>query len=547
MDLLNVKNLTVGYYNNSKKLVSAVKDVSFRLQQGQTLGVVGESGCGKSTLARTLMGYCRPGSLVMNGEVQVSKQDILQMNSSQLRQLRGKRIAMVPQNPLSSLTYHMRVGPQVDEILKFHQGMDRRAAQKQTLELFHGTNLPDPELIYDRYPHELSGGQRQRVVIAGALACQPAIMILDEPTTALDTTTEMQVLQLVKELRKKRDMALIYITHDLTLTDYICEEVLVMLNGSVVEKGLVSKIFKAPKTDYAKMLIASIPRVDSEDSAGAFLSKSGREPLLSVKNLKFRYDQPGSLFTIFKPKKAPYVINDVSFDLERSETIGIVGESGSGKSTIANIICGLLSATSGDITFDRQAINSVSEYRSLDLRRRIQIIFQDPVSSLNPRHRIETILSRPLKIFFGLEGRAARDRMVELLESLELVPDHLFRFPRQLSGGQQQRIAIACAFAAKPDLILCDEVTSALDVSVQAHVLELLKAIQIKTGVASIFISHDLGVVKQVANRVIVLQKGVVAEAGLTEEVFARPQDNYTRLLLAAASRKKDSLSSMDN
>jgi len=542
MDLLNVKNLSVGYYNSSKELVPAVEDVNFKLQQGQTLGIVGESGCGKSTLARALMGYCRPGSLVTGGEVRISNVNILQMDSAELCKLRGERIAMVPQNPLSSLTYHMRVGPQVDEILKIHQGMDSRAARNYSLELFAGTNLPDPELIYDRYPHELSGGQRQRVVIAGALACQPAIMILDEPTTALDTTTEMQVLKLVKELRKKRNMGLIYITHDLTLTDYICEEVLVMLNGSVVEKGKVEQIFKAPQTDYAKMLIASIPRLDSEGSAGAFKpSASDRDPLLSVKNLKFRYGRHGSLLSLFKPQKKPIVVDNVSFDLRRGETIGIVGESGSGKSTIANIVCGLLSATSGDLTFERQSINIIGENRSLDLRRRIQIIFQDPLSSLNPRHRVETILGRPLKIFFGLTGRAARDRMVELLESMELVPDHLSRFPRQLSGGQQQRIAIACAFAAQPDLILCDEVTSALDVSVQAHVLELLKAIQERTGVACVFISHDLGVVKQVANRVIVLQKGVVAETGLTEEVFASPKDDYTRLLLAAAARKKDS------
>ena len=287
MDLLNVKNLSVSYYNSSKELVPAVEDINFKLQQGQTLGIVGESGCGKSTLARALMGYCRPGSLITGGEVHISNVNILQMNSAELCKLRGERIAMVPQNPLSSLTYHMRVGPQVDEILKIHQGMDSQAARNYTLELFAGTNLPDPELIYDRYPHELSGGQRQRVVIAGALACQPAIMILDEPTTALDTTTEMQVLKLVKELRKKRNMALVYITHDLTLTDYICEEVMVMLNGSVVEKGKVEQIFKAPQTDYAKMLIASIPRLDSDASGEPFKSKaSEQEPLLSVKNLK---------------------------------------------------------------------------------------------------------------------------------------------------------------------------------------------------------------------------------------------------------------------
>jgi peptide/nickel transport system ATP-binding protein len=538
MSLFSVKKLTVGYVNPSGEIVAAVKDLSFHLKKGETLGIVGESGCGKSTLARAILGYCRPGSLIMGGEVLFDGEDILQMSSSQLRDLRGQRIAMVPQNPLSSLTYHMKVGPQVDEILKIHRGMDSKAARIQTLELFAGTNLPDPEQIYDRYPHEISGGQRQRVVIAGALACQPSIMVLDEPTTALDTTTEIQVLQLVKELRQENDMALIYITHDLTLTDYMCENVLVMLDGKVVEQGRVADIFKHPQTDYTKMLIAAIPRVDAESGADVFLSAAGvPRPLLEVDGLNFRYGKRWSLASIFKSQEEPLAVDDVSFVLEPGETIGLVGESGSGKSTIANIICGLLTPTEGHVIFDSQPINTPGEKRSLDLRRRIQIIFQDPLSSLNPRHRIESILTRPLKIFFGLKGKAARDRAVELLEAMELLPDHLSRFPRQLSGGQQQRVAIACAFVAEPDLILCDEVTSALDVSVQAHVLELLKALQEKTGVACVFISHDLGVVKQVANKVIVLQKGVVAEAGSTEEVFAKPAHGYTRLLLAAASR----------
>ena len=539
MSLLNLKKLTVGYVNPSGELIPAVNDVSFHLKKGETLGIVGESGCGKSTLARAILGYCRPGSLFMGGEVLFDGEDIMQMSSSQLRDLRGQRIAMVPQNPLSSLTYHMKVGPQVDEILRIHRGMDSKAARIHTLELFTGTNLPDPEQIYDRYPHEISGGQRQRVVIAGALACQPVLMVLDEPTTALDTTTEIQVLKLVKDLRKENDMALIYITHDLTLTDYMCENVLVMLDGKVVEQGWVANIFKHPQTDYTKMLIAAIPRVDAKSGADAFLPAAGvPQPLLEVDRLKFRYGQRRSLATIFKSQEEPPAVDNVSFDLEHGETIGLVGESGSGKSTIANIICGLLTPTTGNVIFDSQPINIPAEKRSLDLRRRIQIIFQDPLSSLNPRHRIETILTRPLKIFFGLKGQVARDRAVELLEAMELLPEHLSRFPRQLSGGQQQRVAIACAFAAKPDLILCDEVTSALDVSVQAHVLELLKAIQEKTGVACVFISHDLGVVKQVANKVIVLQKGVVVEAGPTENVFAKPTHDYTRLLLAAASRE---------
>ena len=540
MSLLDINKLTVGYVDPFGELVPAVKDVSFSLKQGETLGIVGESGCGKSTLARAILGYCRPGSHIMGGKVLFDGENILQMSAAQLRNLRGQSIAMVPQNPLSSLTYHMKVGPQVDEISKIHRGMDTKSARVHTLELFAGTNLPDPELIYDRYPHEISGGQRQRVVIAGALACQPAIMVLDEPTTALDTTTEIQVLKLVKELRQKNDMALIYITHDLTLTDYICENVLVMLDGEIVEKGRVTDIFQHPQTDYTKMLIASIPRVDAESGADVFSRASGApKPLLEVDRLKFRYGQRWSLATLFKSREEPLAVDDVSFDLEPGETIGLVGESGSGKSTIANIICGLLPPTAGNILFDRQPVNTTAEKRPRDLRRRIQIIFQDPLSSLNPRQRIESILTRPLKIFFGLMGRQARDRAIELLEAMELQPEHLSRFPRQLSGGQQQRVAIACAFAAKPELILCDEVTSALDVSVQAHVLELLKAIQEKTGVACVFISHDLGVVKQVANKVIVLQKGVVAEAGPTEDVFAHPASQYTRLLLAAASREK--------
>ena len=539
MSLLNINKLTVGYVNPSGELIPAVQDVSFTLKKGETLGIVGESGCGKSTLARAILGYCRPGSFIMGGEALFDGEDILQMSSSQLRDLRGQRIAMVPQNPLSSLTYHMKVGPQVDEILKIHRGLDSNAARIHTLELFAGTNLPDPEQIYNRYPHEISGGQRQRVVIAGALACQPAIMVLDEPTTALDTTTEIQVLKLVKELRQENEMALIYITHDLTLTDYICKNVLVMLDGKVVEQGQVAKIFKHPQTDYTKMLIAAIPRVDAKSGAGAFLpAASAPQPLLEVDRLKFRYGKRRLLATIFKSREEPLAVNDVSFDLEHGETVGLVGESGSGKSTIANIICGLLIPTTGNVVFDNQPINTPAEKRSLEFRKRIQIIFQDPLSSLNPRHRIETILTRPLKIFFGLKGETARNRAIELLEAMELMPEYLSRFPRQLSGGQQQRVAIACAFAAKPDLILCDEVTSALDVSVQAHVLELLKAIQEKTGVACVFISHDLGVVKQVANKVIVLQKGIVAEAGPTEDVFAKPTHNYTRLLLAAASRE---------
>ena len=542
MTLLDVRDLQVAYNNpSSGDLTLAVDGVSFKVDRGETLGIVGESGCGKSTLARALMAYCRPGGVIVGGEVLFDGEDILDFNDEQIRALRGSRMAMVPQDPLTSLTYHMKIGPQIDEILQIHQNLDAAGARLSTLKLFEGTNLPTPEKIYDRYPHENSGGQRQRVVIAGALACEPDLLILDEPTTALDTTTEMQVLKLVKELRDRLGTALVYITHDLTLTDYMCENVLVMRDGKVVERGRASQIFSDPQTDYGKMLVSAIPRVDADIAEPTPRAENkATEALLKVENLSFRYAQRWSIEALFNPQEEQLAVDDVSFELQRGETLGLVGESGSGKSTLANVVVGLLAPTSGDVTFDGASIKMIDKYRSEELRRRIQIVFQDPLSSLNPRRRIESILTRPLRIFFGMNGRAARDRAVELLEDMELSADLLKRFPRQLSGGQQQRIAIARAFTAKPDLILCDEVTSALDVSVQAHVLKLLKGIQIKTGAACLFISHDLGVVKQVADETVVLQKGRIVEAGVTRTVFDNPTHTYTQLLLAAASRRED-------
>ena len=545
MALLDVRDLRVAYGNPSTGgQTMAVDGVSFKVEKGATLGIVGESGCGKSTLARALMAYCRPGAEIIGGEVVFDGVDILQLQDEGIRELRGRRIAMVPQDPLTSLTYHMKVGAQVDEILKIHQKLDAAKARLYTLKLFDGTNLPEPEKIYGRYPHENSGGQRQRVVIAGALACEPDLLILDEPTTALDTTTEMQVLKLVKELRDRLGTALVYITHDLTLTDYMCENVLVMLDGKIVEQGEASDIFSAPQTDYGKMLVSSIPRVDAEpteiDEIQPIQIDKTIEPLLSVDHLSFRYTQQWSFAALFNPQIEPLAVDDVSFQLHHGETLGLVGESGSGKSTIANIIAGLMAPTIGYIAFDGVGLDGIDKDRSTDLRRRIQLIFQDPLSSLNPRRRIESILTRPQEIFFGVRGQAARDRAVELLEDMELSADLLKRFPRQLSGGQQQRVAIARAFAANPDLILCDEITSALDVPVQAHVLKLLKGIQQKTGAACLFISHDLGVVKQVADETVVLKNGQVVEAGVTRAVFNDPSHNYTRMLLAAALRRED-------
>lgn len=542
MDILAVEDLRIGYHNAAHDVEIAVDEISFSVKKGETIGIVGESGCGKSTVARALMGYLRPGGVHVSGTVRLANMSIFDLPEHELQRVRGKTVAIVPQNPLSSLTYHMTVGDQLNEILRYHRGLNTIEAKKEAIRLFNATRLPDPEKMYNRYPHQISGGQRQRVVIAAGLACKPDLMILDEPTTALDTTTEMQVLQLVKDLRKEIDTAIVYITHDLTLTNFMCDRVLVMHSGKVVEEGPARSIFDTPTQAYTQHLVGAIPRVDQPPKRKIVESKSLGESILEVNNLSFSYSSPLSLSTLFHRTESPRAVDNVSFHISRKETLGLVGESGSGKSTVANIIAGLLPATHGAIRFDDKELETHGGHRSIEDRRHIQLIFQDPLSSLNPRQKIGGILTRTITNFMGLNRSDARDMAVELLEELELPSAFLERYPRQLSGGQQQRIAIARAFAANPDLILCDEITSALDVSVQAHVLDLLTALQQKKGVACMFISHDLGVIREVAHRAVVMRNGCVVEEGRTEELFDNPQDSYTRHLIAAARRSDEIL-----
>jgi peptide/nickel transport system ATP-binding protein len=537
MLILETEGLTIGYRSVNRQMVRVVNNVSFELEKGETLGIVGESGCGKSTLARAIMGYLRPGGQILGGNVRFKGTSMQALKLDELQSLRGRQIAFVPQNPLSSLTYHMKVGDQIDEILKIHRGLNRHDAHNETLKLFQSTRLPEPAQIYQRYPHQLSGGQRQRVVISAALACLPSVMILDEPTTALDTTTEMQVLQLVKELRKEINTAIIYITHDLTLTNYMCDRVLVMQNGEIVEHGPASSVFECPKEKYTQDLVAAIPRVDRPPRHKKSYEPENGSVLLEVKELSFAFRPAWSSSTLFKKREFSQAVDQVNFSIRPGETLGLVGESGSGKSTIANLLVGLLAPSLGKILLEGKPLPLLAKKRTFEQRRRVQMIFQDPLSSLNPRQRIEKIITQPLRAFFGISPRDARDQAAKLLEDLELPLEFLEQFPRQLSGGQQQRVAIARAFAAQPDLILCDEITSALDVSVQAHVLSLLTAIQRKTGTACLLISHDLGVVREVAHRCVVLQEGFVVEYDTTEKVFTDSKHPYTCRLLAAASR----------
>src|SRR5688572_980064 len=531
--VLEARGVHVSYRRPDGGLLPAVIDAGFALAEGESLGIVGESGSGKSTLARALMGYTRPGGLITAGEIRLDGVDIRRMAASQMRLLRGGKVAFVPQNPLSSLTPHLRVGSQVAEAVRIHRRCGAHEARTAVLELFEATRLPEPRVLAERYPHELSGGQRQRVVIAAALAGNPRLMILDEPTTALDKTTEIQVLELVRSLRERFRAALVYVSHDLNVVSEMCDRVLVMLDGAVVEEGPTARVYRQPTRDYTRKLVAAVPRID-RGPAPQRPVPSGAAALLSVSSLGFTYRASGGLF---KRRLSQPALSGVSFEIARGETLGLVGESGSGKSTAAAIVSGLLAPDEGTLRFDGRPLVGLARDRTQEERRRIQIVFQDPLSSLNPRQRVDAILARPLALFHGLAGSAARQRAAELLEQLQLEPALLDSYPRQLSGGQQQRVAIARAFAAHPDLVICDEVTSALDVSVQAQVLALLKDLQQRSGTACLFISHDLGVIRQVAQRVVVLREGTVREAGATREVFRAPRDDYTRLLIDAASR----------
>lgn len=534
---LDVQGLEIGYRRSDGRVVPAVRGVSFTVRPGESLGIVGESGSGKSTVARALLGHCRAGGVITGGAVRIAGVDILQLDEAGRRGLRGRQIAFVPQNPLSSLTPHMRIGEQVDEAVRHLRGCGATEARARTLELFRATNLPEPETLCTRYPHELSGGQRQRVVIAAALAGDPGLVVLDEPTTALDKTTEVQVLELVRSLRQRFNTSLIYVSHDLGVISRMCDKVIVMYQGGVVEQGDASQIFGAPTHAYTRQLIAAIPRVDAEPAPRVHAGHDAGQPLLSARQLAFSYPARRRAWFQRAERQSRPALAELSFSIGRGETLGLVGESGSGKSTAASLVAGLMAPSGGSLSFDGQPLAALATGRSAALRRRVQIVFQDPLSSLNPRQRIATILERPLTMFTPLRGAALRERAQSLMRAMDLDPALLECYPRQLSGGQQQRVAIARAFAAEPDLVICDEITSALDVSVQAQVLELLLALQRKTGTAYLFISHDLGVIRRMADRVVVLRHGEVCEAGPTEDVFRAPRSDYTRLLLEATAQ----------
>lgn len=529
MPHVEVSDLQVLFRNAAGADVAAVERIGFTLERGATLGIVGESGSGKSTVARALLGYARPGARIARGAVRVGQHDVLSLAPADLQTYRGDRAVMVPQNPLSSLTPHRPNGAQLLELITRHSDLRGAQARARALELMEATGLPEPDQLFSRYPHEISGGQRQRLVIAAALVARPELIVLDEPTTALDKTVEARVLDLVSRVQAELDATLVYVSHDLNVISALCGRVLVMKDGCEVESGPTARIFDAPGQAYTRDLVAAIPKLDARQARPA---PDGKRAALRVEGLSFAYSPPARFWA---PRQSrPKAVDKVSFAIAPGETLGIVGESGSGKSTMASLLAGVLAGHSGTIRLGDQKVSGAAKTRPQDMRRRIQMVFQDPLSSLNPAHTIEQTLTRPLMRYFGLTRPAARDRALAMLADLELGPAFLERWPRQLSGGQQQRIAIARALVAEPDVLICDEVTSALDVTIQAQVLALLGRLQAARGLAVLFISHDLAVVADVSDQILVLERGQIRDHGPRDQVLKAPGHPYTQRLLAA-------------
>ncbi|MEM7429724.1 MAG: ABC transporter ATP-binding protein [Pseudomonadota bacterium] len=524
--VLEVRGLTVRLPEDADREF-AIEDISFTVGSGEIVCVVGESGSGKSVTAHTVMGLIPRKELKpVAGEAILNGEDLLTKSEAELRELRGERMAMIFQEPMTALNPVMKVGDQISEMLEIHTNLSSDKRKTRVLEVMKDVNLPDPEKLFDTYPHQLSGGQRQRIMIAMALALEPGLLIADEPTTALDVTTQAQILDLIKDIQGRHGTGVMFITHDFGVVAEIADHVVVMQHGHVVEQGPAEQILGAPQQAYTKMLIGSVPSLVPPERP----EPQVREAALQVHKLDKTYDDGG----LFKKGRQVKAAQNVELVIHRGETLGVVGESGSGKSTVARCIVRLIDPTGGEVMISGQNIAGLSENALRPYRRDVQIVFQDPYRSLNPRRTVgQSIVEGPMN--FGLSQGEADARARELMRVVGLSPDSLDRFPHQFSGGQRQRICIARALAMEPKVLIADEAVSALDVSVQAQVLELLDDVRERFDLAMLFITHDLRVAAQVCDRIMVMQHGVVVEQGLTAQVYASPDHSYTQALLAAA------------
>ncbi len=510
--ILQMKDLRIEATGSDGEPIVIVDDVSLDLNRGEVLGLIGESGAGKSTIALAAMAYCRGGARITGGTIDLDGRDILSMSPSQQRRLRGDRIAYVAQSAAASFNPARRLMDQVCEAPVLHGLMTRTEARRKAKILFEKIRVPDPETFGDRYPHQVSGGQLQRAMTAMAMMSEPDILILDEPTTALDVTTQIEILAAIRDVIEEYGTAALYITHDLAVVAQISDRIMVLRYGQEVETGETGAILDAPQQAYTRDLLAA-----RRFKAGA--GKTGSTPLLSVRGVDAAYGSAQVLF-------------DVSAEIREGETVAVVGESGSGKSTLARVVTGLLPPTGGSIDYRGVPLSPQLKHRTRDDLRGIQMIYQMPDVALNPRQTVYRILSRPLAFYLGLKGKSLSDRVDALLDQIELGPEYRDRLPAELSGGQKQRICIARALAAEPDLIICDEVTSALDQIVAGSIVDLLQRLQRDTGVSYLFITHDLGLVKAIADSVVVMLNGAVVESGPKAEIFSPPHHDYTDLLL---------------
>ncbi|NDW46564.1 ABC transporter ATP-binding protein [Ruegeria sp. PrR005] len=523
-NVLEVRNLSVSLPKNADR-PNAVENISFTVAPGEIVCVVGESGSGKSVTASAVMGLLPAALKPSTGETLLQGEDTLQANANRLRDLRGTRMAMIFQEPMTALNPVTRVGEQISEVLEIHTDLSAADRRKRAIEIMEAVHLPDPEKMVDSFPHQLSGGQRQRIMIAMALVLDPALLIADEPTTALDVTTQAQILKLIKEMQERRGTGVLFITHDFGVVAEIADRIVVMQNGRVVEYGDRDDVLRRPKEPYTQMLMASVPSMTPPDR----MPRTGKNAI-EVSNLNKIYGRTGWL----SKDRIVHAASNVDLHVRRGETLGIVGESGSGKSTVARCIARLIDPTSGTISLHGTDIGTLPQAKLRPHRRKVQIVFQDPYRSLNPRRTIgQSLVEAPVN--FGVPIDQALKTARDLMELVGLSGDALERYPHQFSGGQRQRICIARALAVEPDVLIADEAVSALDVSVQAQVLELLDDIRERYDLAMLFITHDLRVAAQICDRLIVMKKGVVVEQGPTKEVYSNPQHDYTRLLLDAA------------
>lgn len=524
--VLEIENLGITY-RSSRGTVQAVGDVSLQIRPGEAVGIIGESGSGKSSVAYSVVGWTPQAHVT--GRITLAGFDVVGAREDDLRNQRGKVVSLVPQDPKKSLNPSMRVGLQVvEQLLAHNPAMTWDDAKQRVLDLFARVNLPNPAALFDRYPHEISGGQQQRVLIAAAVSCEPQLIIMDEPTTGLDVTTSVKILDLVQELREKSGCALLFISHDLSVVARVADRVAVMREGTVVEAGQTLDVFSNPRHAYTQRLIAAVPK---NNAASTAQRKSEVAPVaLSAQGIFKQYG--GGFLALDRRFNA---VDRVGFSLARGETLSVVGESGSGKTTLARIVAGLIRANDGIVKLGTQPLPAKPTRRTRAQRRAVQLIFQNPDASLNPRHTVGEILARPMRLYRLCLSNAMEARVAELLEAVQLPKSYATRFPSQLSGGEKQRVAIARAFAAKPEIVVCDEPTSALDLSVQAAILDLLLRLQREENVSYLFITHDLNVVRALGGQMIVMKNGACLEAGPVANIFKHPQHAYTRELLSAA------------